>query len=273
MKPLALVKIGGRAAETETLTHLAQEMRDLKNEFLFILVHGGGAEVSRVSEIFGYAPAFVDGVRITSGPEMAVVDMVLSGKINKDITRIFRGRGLNALGLSGSDGGLFTGRALNPATHTGKITAVNPELILLLLGSGYLPVLCSTSMEETENPEVDLAPGIPPSPAPGLAPRALNINADEAALAVAESLKAEYLIFISDIPGILKGKEVLSALNGSAAEAEIASGVISGGMIPKVRSSIRALEAGVGTVIIGEYADSDGLAALLKGSLGTRIIK
>ncbi|MDR1894371.1 MAG: acetylglutamate kinase [Spirochaetales bacterium] len=254
----AVIKIGGQAAEAGALKRLAGEMKTLLNDFQFIVVHGGGAEVSRVSEIFGYRPVFSGGIRITSTPEMAVADMVLSGRMNKDITRIFRLGGLNALGLSGSDGGLFTGLPLSPDTRTGRITRVRPELIRLLLNSGYLPVVGSTSMEE----------------APGGEEAALNINADEAALALAESLGAEDLIFISDIPGILNAKkEVIPSLSQTSGEEQIALGTISGGMIPKVRSCFKALEGGVRRVIIGEYRNSGDLEALLRGDRGTRLVK
>ncbi|MBI9102517.1 MAG: acetylglutamate kinase [Spirochaetales bacterium] len=263
-KPLVVIKIGGRAAEPAALASLAEEMSEISSTYSFIFVHGGGAEVSRISEIFGLKPTFKDGVRMTTPEEMDVVDMVLAGKMNKTITRLFREKGINGLGLSGSDGGLFTGEALSQATHTGKVKRVNSDLLELLCENGYLPVISSTSMETGG--------------------KSLNINADEAALAIAGSLPAKTLIFISDIPGILKPAEfyqsglekgepvALSSLDKAGIRREIEAGVITGGMIPKVESAITALEKGVEEVIIGDYTGKGSLEALMSGKKGTKII-
>jgi len=258
-KPTVLLKIGGRAAEPEPMTLLAGELARLSDRYTFIFVHGGGAEVSRISGIFGLTPQFVNGVRMTTAPEMEVVDMVLAGKMNKEITRLFRKQGLNALGLSGSDGGLFTGKALSGNTHTGNVTAVNAPLLALLSGAGYVPVISSTSMETTG--------------------KSLNINADEAALALAEALPADILIFISDIPGVLVpasgggDPEVLPVLDTPGIRRQIEAGVITGGMIPKVESSAKALDSGVKAVVIGDYRRGGDLKALIEGRKGTKIIK
>ncbi len=252
--PLAVVKVGGRAAEPAALKSLGKEMAELQDRFRFLLVHGGGAEVSRISEIFGLTPRFVQGVRLTSFEEMEVVDMVLAGKMNKDITRLLRTTGLNALGLSGSDGGLFTGRALGPDSYTGEVTGVNRATLEALLEGGFIPVVSSTSMEEGGKP--------------------LNINADQAALALASAHPARVLLFLSDTPGVLTGAaldRVIPRLDGPAVREAIDGGTISGGMIPKVNSALEALTRGVGAVVIGQYSNSGDLFALLKGAKGTRI--
>ena len=150
------------------------------NEGTFVLVHGGGAEVTAAAKQFGIESQFVDGVRFTSMREMAVVDAVLAGKINKELVRQIRAAGLNGVGLSGSDGGLFTGAPVQPDSCTGKVTETDTRLLHLLTENGYTPVIATTSMT---------ADGFP-----------LNINADEAALTLAAALKADQLIFISDIP-------------------------------------------------------------------------
>lgn len=254
--PLAVIKVGGRAAEPAALKKMGKEMAALHGEYRFLLVHGGGAEVSRISELFGLTPRFVDGVRLTSPDEMGVVDMVLAGKMNKDITRLLRIAGLNALGLSGSDGGLFTGRAVSDESHTGKVTAVNRVTLEVLLEGGFLPVVSSTSMDEAGKP--------------------LNINADQAALALAAAHPAGVLLFLSDIPGVLTGPaldRVIPRLDQQAILRDIAEGTITGGMIPKVNSAVEALNQGVGAVIIGQYNESGDLASLLQGDKGTRIVK
>ena len=263
-KAKILIKIGGRAASAETaLLDLVREMISLRGEYDFILVHGGGAEVSRVTKIFGLEPVFKDGIRMTSEAEMEIVDMVLAGKMNKGLVRLFQRNGMKAVGLSGSDGGLFTGKSLGSVSsggqdpesrrgnRTGKIDRVNPEILGLLTAAGYLPVLASTSMDEEG--------------------AGLNINADEAALAVAQAMKADGLVFLSDIPGILKDGEVLKSLEEKQALKEIEAGVISGGMIPKVKSSLEALHGGVRSVIIGEFLAFGDLALLLGRKRGTTI--
>jgi len=256
MRPL-LIKIGGRAAEREeSLDALASEMASLSRENNLILVHGGGAEVTALARKLGMEPIFKDGVRQTSAEEMDVVDMVLAGRINKRLVRMLRVRGLNAVGLSGSDGGIFTAAALGEGaadTRTGDVTAIDPRLLDLLLGGGYLPVLCSTSTD---------AKG-----------RGLNINADTVAFRLAAHLSAAALVFFSDIPGILCDGSVMQALSAKEAADLISRGVISGGMVPKVMASLDALEHGVQKVIIGEYSGAGSLARLLEGKQGTRLWK
>jgi len=262
-----LIKIGGRAASAgETLGELVREMADLGKNYDFILVHGGGAEVSRVTKIFGIEPVFKDGIRMTSEAEMEIVDMVLAGKMNKALVRLFQRNGTKAVGLSGSDGGLFTGHSLEGGrsvssggegsgsrrgNRTGRIDRVDPELLDLLGKAGYLPVLASTSMDEEGG--------------------GLNINADEAALAVAEAVKADALVFLSDIPGIMKDGEVRKTIDEKRALGEIEAGVITGGMIPKVKSSLEALHAGVKAVVIGEFLAYGNLSLLLERRQGTTI--
>jgi len=256
-KSISVIKIGGRAAsDQKTLISLITEMKSLDSEHHFILVHGGGAEVSRIGSIFGHTPRFVHGIRMTSPEEMDIVDMVLSGKMNKYLVRLAN-RVTRAVGISGSDGFLFTGESIESGTgsvnHTGKITKVSTELVELLIENDFIPVISSTSMDNQG--------------------RALNINADEAALHIAAAVKADNLIFLSDIPGILHDDRVLSCLNGKEAEAAIQKEIISGGMIPKVRSSLTALREGVGHVIIGRYSGSGDLTQLIQGNRGTYLYK
>jgi acetylglutamate kinase len=253
-QPLVVVKIGGRAASVEAaLRDLAREMAALKERFRFLLVHGGGAEVSRVSKVFGLEPVFRDGIRQTSPAEMDIVDMVLAGKMNKSFVRLFCGLGLPSVGISGSDGGFFTGQSIDRASgnRTGRVTHVDPAPALALLNAGYMPLVATTSVDEAGG--------------------ALNINADEAALAIARSLGSESLVYLSDIPGILKDGAVLMRLDSAGVEREIAAGVISGGMIPKVRSSLEALRGGVRNVVIGEFSAAGDLERLLEAKQGTTL--
>jgi len=254
-----VIKIGGKAAEqTAELAALCDEMRVLSGEHRLILVHGGGAEVTAISRRLGIEAVFHDGVRLTSSEEMDIVDMVLAGKINKQLVRLLRTRGVNAVGLSGSDGGTFTGRAVSglqgaAQTRTGEIIAMDDQLLVLLLSNSYLPVISSTSMD-TEG-------------------RGLNINADAAAFALAARMGASALVFLSDIPGILSEGSIVQALSAEEARALIARGVIKGGMIPKVTASLEAMNGGVQKVIIGQYEGAGSLGRLLEGKQGTRLWK
>ncbi|AEJ62311.1 acetylglutamate kinase [Spirochaeta thermophila DSM 6578] len=248
-----VVKIGGRAVEDEASLHRFLEelsgFRRLGGNG--VLVHGGGAEVSRISRLLGIEPVFRDGLRITRPEEIPILEMVLAGRMNKSLVRAAHAAGIRAVGLSGADGPILVGEALSPETRTGRVVSTDPSLLSLLMAAGYFPILSSTTMDSSGE--------------------GLNINADEAALAVAEALKADALIFLSDIPGILSGGEVLSSLTPEEAEEAIARGIIQGGMIPKVRSSLRALGAGVGHIVIGQYTGEGDLRRLLEGKTGTTL--
>ncbi len=234
------------------MASLVAEIARMRRRHRFLVVHGGGAEVTRVSELLGLTARFEDGVRMTSAPEMDVVDMVLAGKTNKAIVRRFEALGVPAVGLSGSDGGLFLGERLAADTRTARVSRVDAALLRLLMGRGYVPVVCSASMAEDGT--------------------GVNINADEAALALAAALRARTLLFLSDIPGILdRSGKVAPELDEREAEAAIGSGVISGGMIPKVRAAVGALKKGVSGIVIGQFLATGDLAGLLARSQGTRI--
>ncbi len=253
-KPIITIKIGGRSAEdAEQLAAFAADLKDLMADYHPLIVHGGGAEVSRLSKQLGFEPRFHEGIRITLSEEMEVVEMILSGKVNKRLVRFFQSRGLPAVGLCGADGATFRGRTLGEIdgrqTRTGNVAEVDPSLLAALFAAGFLPVMSSTSMDEQ---------GV-----------GVNINADSVALEVASALHSRTLVFISDIPGVLKDDQVLKSLNRDEVRREIASGTISGGMIPKATSAIEALKQGVGRVIIGQYCGRGSLRTLLEGGMGT----
>ncbi|MFP4425733.1 MAG: acetylglutamate kinase [Spirochaetaceae bacterium] len=290
MTNTTVVKIGGRAAaEEETVLELAREIRELEKGALpgaggrlgsaagshrpaagshrptagshrpatrHLLVHGGGDELSTLMERYGYTPTFRDGIRQTREEEMPLVDMALAGRMNTLMVRLFGRVGLNPVGLSAQDGGMVVGRPVvmadGTASRTGSVAGADGTLPTRLLEAGFTPVVSPVSRDETW--------------------RGLNINADEIALAVAEAIEARALIFISDIPGILDGNRVIERLTAAEAEKAIASGTISGGMIPKVRSSLAALKRGVGSITIGEYREPGDLEALSLGKKGTVLI-
>lgn len=253
---MIFLKIGGVVAtDFRLLKALLADIAAFRGPPL-VLVHGGGKEVTAVSEKFGLKAEFRDGIRLTTPAEMDVVDMVLGGKINIDLVRRARAAGLDAVGLGGQDGGLFTGVARVYADRqdgrTGEVTQAKVRLLEVLAAGRFFPIIHSTSMDASG--------------------RGLNINADEAAQELAIAAGAEALVFISDIAGVLKNGEVIPSLDGPTIEAEVASGVIGGGMVPKVRSARQAVESGVGKVVIGGYQKAGDLLRLLAGQSGTTIV-
>ena len=256
---LLVIKLGGAAAEHEpSLIAFTRELAALAaGGARVVLVHGGGAEVSALSRRVGLQPRFHDGVRITTPEEMPYVDMVLCGAVNKRLVRMLGAAGLHAVGVSGSDGPMFTGAPLAGAAaaegnHTAAVAQVDTRLPRLLIDHGYLPVIAPTSVQ-------------PPA-------RAVNINADAVALHLAPALAADRLLFLSDVPGILKDGAALAALTADEAAAEIIAGTISGGMIPKVEAALHALAQGVRRVVIGQFAAPGDLANLLTGATGTTML-
>lgn len=258
-KPIIVVKIGGRpAASMERLDSLMKDMAELGAQYHFALVHGGGAEVSELTRHFGLEPQFIDGIRMTTQEEMRLVDMVLGGSMNTRLLRRACLAGLEAVGLSGVDGGLFQCQSIGESpdgriNRTGRVVSVNPRVVAHQFAGGFTPILSSISVDDQGE--------------------GLNINADDAALALAEALQARSLIFISDIPGVLKADAVIHSLTPRGIEEEIKSGVIQGGMIPKVRASAGALSQGVEAVTIGDYHNQGDLDLLIRGSKGTKITR
>lgn len=252
-KPVIVIKTGGQAAEnTKALSHMAREIKNLSQKYDFIFVHGGGSAVSAIQRVYGIEPVFTDGIRITSEEEMDLVDMGLAGKMNKKLVRLFSNSGVPSVGISGADGETFIGESIGDMScRTGKIVKTETKLLELLLQGGYLPILSSVSSDSDG--------------------KALNINADEAALAAGIACRAETILFISDIPGILNGDKQYKQLNLNEINDLIDQKVINGGMIPKVRSSLEALRKGAGTVIIGDYREFMDLEKLLSGEKGTKI--
>ncbi len=249
-----VIKIGGEVSgDTSLAGPMALELRELQSRYLCMLVHGGGAELSSLMRRVGVEPRFRDGVRMTTPEEMAYVDMVLSGQINKRLVRLFQASGINAVGLSGSDGRLFQGAPIAEGSRTGTIIQIDTSLLEILLQKGYLPVLSPTSMD-------------------GEVKEGLNINADSVAFALAAELSARVLVFISDIPGVLKDGQAIPSLTITQAMAEIDSGTIRGGMIPKVQASAEALRRGVERIVIGEYRNANDLQRLVSGEIGTQIV-
>lgn len=250
-----VIKLGGTAAtDPVVLQKLGRELVEL--DVPVAIVHGGGKEVSELSRSMGLEPVFHDGIRMTSEAEMDVVEMVLCGVANKRLVRRLVSAGVPAVGISGADGGTVTGARITDAagapSRTATVAGVNPLLVRDLWICGYVPVIAS-----------------PASDAGGAA---VNINADDVAFALAGAMGTDSLLFLSDVDGVLIDGEVVPSLTPAMAEAQVAAGHVSGGMIPKVRNAATAVAHGVSQVVIGRYEKGGDLRALLAGNRGTAII-
>jgi len=200
-----------------------------------VLVHGGGPEIDRMLKKLNKEAVFVEGLRYTDDETMEIVQMVLAGKVNKDLVELFSRAGGKAVGICGSDGGLFIGKRLRKNGQdlglVGEIQSVNTEMIRTLLDNGIIPVVASIALRGDEEGGF------------------YNVNADIAAGSLAIALKAEKLILLTDVPGVMEDKTDLGTLiremDVQMAKTLMKKGVIKAGMIPKVEGCLQALAQGV----------------------------
>lgn len=203
-----------------------------------IIVHGGGPEINHMLERLSIQSEFINGLRVTTKEIMEVVEMVLAGKVNKNIVQMLTKQGAEAVGLSGKDGKILKAKKLMKdgidLGFVGEIESVNTELIHALTDNDFIPVIAPIGSDCKGN--------------------TYNINADYAAVAIAGALKAEKLVFLTDVEGVLKDKEdsstLISYLSDKQAKTYIEKGIIAGGMIPKVECCMEAMEKGVSMVHI-----------------------
>jgi acetylglutamate kinase len=243
-----VVKLGGN--ELDRPGWLAACAQALARLDPVVVVHGGGRAVSALSRRLGLPVEKRDGVRVTTPDVAAVVELVLAGPVNRAVVVALRAAGLDAVGLSGVDGGLFTARPRAPALGlVGEIADVRAALLESFLLAGLTPVI---------------APTAPTAPAGGGPP--LNVNADDAAAAVAGALHASELLIVSDVPGVRVDGTVQAAIEASDIEPLIELGAAGDGMAAKLRAARAALQAGARAVRIGDRRILDDPAA------GTRIL-
>ncbi len=248
-----VIKIGGAEVESnESLLRLAEGVRKLGTPP--VIVHGGGKAIADALERMNIPFRLIDGVRATDAESIEVVEMVLSGLVNKRLVGALVEAGVRAVGLSGKDLGLLRAERLDlPGVdlggYVGKITRVEAQVLEMFLERGIVPVISPISLGER-----------------GMT---YNVNADHAALAVAQALGAAMLVFITDKPGVMIGDKLARQLTAEGAEELIAQGHIFGGMIPKVRSAIEALKGGVSRAYI---TDIDGLSEIEREEAGTIIL-
>ena len=256
MRPV-VVKIGGSMAEDrKCLSELCQEIAALSRDGTRIaLVHGGGKDINRNLQWLGQEPRFVDGLRFTDAAAMDMVEMTLSGRVNKLLVRLLLAHGARGTGVSGVDGGLFRASPLREdgaLGQVGSVTKCDPALVETLWAARFVPVVSPVSL--------------------GPDGESWNVNADDAAAALATALKAKSLVYISDVPGVLDAaKNRIPNLVPSQIETLIAEGVAVGGMIPKLRGCAATVDAGVGTVVVAGWSGQGTLDRVLSGAAGTRI--
>lgn len=242
---LKVVKIGGNELERpEWLAACAAELDTIES---LVVVHGGGRAVSALSQRLGLPVEKRGGLRVTSPEIAAVVEMVMGGPANRLVVAALRQAGRDAIGLSGSDGGLLTAAPRSELGHVGDIVAVRTGLLDSLLLAGFTPVIAP------------MAPG----PEGGVP---LNVNADQAAAAIAGALGAAELLFVSDVPGVLVDGVTQTSLATSEIEPLIEAGVAADGMAAKLRAAALALATGARAVRVGD------LAMLADSAAGTRIL-
>ncbi|AGW13877.1 acetylglutamate kinase [Megalodesulfovibrio gigas] len=266
-----VIKYGGHAMKDEVLkSAFARSMVMLKYIGINpVVVHGGGPQIGQLLQKLCIPTTFREGLRVTDRATMDVVEMVLGGKVNKEIVSLLNLHGGKAVGLSGMDGWLLKVRRMELAVdrenappeiidlgHVGEPVAVETALIRSVERDGFIPVIAPLGVDEEG--------------------KSYNVNADSAAGAIASAMKAKRLILLTDVPGILdKSGQLISSLTLSQAALAIADGTVSGGMIPKVKCCMEALDAGVekAHIIDGRLENAVLLELFTTGGIGTEIVR
>ena len=263
-RKVIVVKYGGSAMVDEDLKRrVIQDVTLLKLVgFKPIIVHGGGKEISSMVSRLGMEPKFVNGLRVTDEPTMEIAEMVL-GKVNKSLVQLVESLGVRAIGISGKDGALLkvnkkysNGEDIG---FVGDVKEVNAQILWDLLEKDFLPIVCPIGMDDDYN--------------------TYNINADEAACAIAQAMQAEKLAFLTDIEGVYKDPKdpetLIQVLPISEAEKLMSEGYIGGGMLPKIQNCIDAVNSGVSKVHIldGRIPHCLLLEIFTNKGIGTAILK
>lgn len=262
-RKIIVVKYGGSAMLDEELKKsVIQDVTLLKLVgFKPIIVHGGGKEISTWVGKVGMEPQFVNGLRVTDAPTMEIAEMVLN-RVNKSLVQMVQELGVLSIGISGKDGGLLSVKKKlsdgKDIGYVGEIEEVNPKILFDLLEKDFLPIVCPIGLDKEF--------------------QTYNINADDAACAIAKAVDAEKLAFLTDIEGVYRDpdnpKTLISELTVSGAKELIGDGYIGGGMLPKLNNCIEAIEEGVSRVHIldGRIAHCLLLEIFTNQGIGTAII-
>ncbi len=253
--PIILVKIGGSTLGAGD-TSLADLARLQADGFRPIVVHGGGAMITDWMGRLGVRAQFVDGLRVTDAESIEVVAAVLAGVVNKSLVRELAAAGANAVGVSGADGGALTGHVDNPALgYVASRVTVDPALLLSLVDGGAVPVVAPLALGTSEERAL------------------LNVNADTAAGAIAVAVRAERLVFLTDVDGVLDSSgRLLKRIPHGQGSALVDSGIVKGGMIPKMRACLEAAEAGLSANIINGTVPGALLHCMEGSTTGTLVL-
>lgn len=261
---IVVIKYGGNAMENEQLKQNVMEDVVLLSEVgvKLVLVHGGGPDINQTLQMVGKESKFVNGLRYTDKETMDIVQMVLGGKTNKNLVNMISKLHAKAVGISGMDGHIIEAQKMvseNDLGYVGQIVKIHPELIFKLIDDGYIPVVASVGTDCQGN--------------------IYNVNADLAASAIAGALNAENMIFVSNVPGVLKNPEdedsIMTNIHISDVPKLEEDGIITGGMIPKVECCVDCVRQGVKkTVIIDgrvphacliEMLSDEGIGSMIVG--------
>ncbi len=224
-----------------------------------VIVHGGGPEISRMMKQMGLKPSFAKGLRVSTPKTLEIAEMVLSGSINKDLAARLSRFGACAVGISGKDGDPLVLASKSPGADgvdlglVGKIEVINPRLIHLLLDNGCVPIISPIGVGEDG--------------------QTYNINADSVASRIASALKAEKIVFMTDVDGVMHEGKLLSRLNATQTRSLITQGIIQGGMVPKIEAALHCLEHDVRSIqmingkeahaIISELFTEQGIGSMI----------
>ena len=258
-----VIKYGGNAMKNERLKESVMEDIILMSYvgINIVVVHGGGPEITKMLDRLKIQSEFINGLRYTDEITITVAQMVLAGKVNKDLVKLIEKNGGKAIGLSGIDGSLIKAKKLTndiDLGFVGEITSVNTELLNLSMNSGYIPVVSSIAIGENDT-------------------NSYNINADTCASKIASALKAEKLILLTDVPGVMTNPDDSSTLISTLRLHQIpkltVDKVIKGGMIPKINCCVESVRMGVkkAHIIDGRIKHSILLELLSKKGIGTEI--
>jgi len=243
-----VLKVGGRPQVDPTFASLIAETWDALSGAM-VLVHGGGTDVSALQNAMGVAAQFVDGRRVTTAQDLEFVRMALSGTANKRLVSALVREGVRAVGISGENASLIAATPVDSGRlgHVGTPQRVNGSLLLHLMDGGYLPVVSPVS----RNIAHELGP-------------ALNVNADDAAAAIAVAIEAEELLIVSDVPGVLVDNEAIAVLTLDEARRLVNKGLATGGMRTRLLAALTAAAGGVRRVRI---TDLDGVRDRMRGTV------
>ena len=269
-----VIKYGGNAMINEELKQKVMEDVSLLKYVGMrpVIVHGGGPDITQFLKKVGKQSAFVSGLRVTDEETVEIAEMVLDGKVNSDIVNMLNCRGVKAVGLSGKDAGLIkaskklatvydeAGKQANvDIGYVGQVAAIDTSILDTLLDNGYIPVIAPIGVGDDGE--------------------SYNINADYVAAEIAGALKAEKLLLLTDTEGVYKDFEdkdtFISTLTVAEAKDYIKTGIISGGMIPKIEACLKSIESGTNKVHIidGRQPHSIILELLTSSGIGTQVIK